>query len=253
MVSAYGRRAAFERVADALRERIIRGELAPGDQLPSYSQLEAEYGVAVTTAQRAIRTLKAEGLVEGRPGKGNYVRQERQMVTISASYVKPAVDGKWAGWKATAREQGMDGSQTLDEVVEVDPPTEVADALRLTDGERAIVRRRTMFLDGRPVQLADSYFALGVAAGTALARDEKVLRGIPSLLDEMGYATAECEEYVTARMPTTDEANALALSVGVPVIEQLRVTKTAGDVPIQCEVFLLAADRHRLKYVLPGC
>ncbi|WUH94511.1 GntR family transcriptional regulator [Streptomyces sp. NBC_00433] len=252
MVSRYDRRAAFEQVADALRDRIARGEYEPGSQLPSYTQLESEYGVAITTAQRAIRTLKAEGLIEGQRGKGNFVRRERPVVTIPASYIAPA-DGKWHGWRATARLHGMDGSQTLDEVTEGDPPTPVADALRLEDGELVVVRRRTMYLDGKPVQLADSYYAAELARGTLLARNEKIPRGTPALLDEMGYKTAECEEFVTARMPTTGEAEALKLGPGVPVIEMVRVTKAENDVPVQCEVFVLAADRHRLKYVLPNC
>lgn len=252
MVSKYDRRAAFEQVADALRDRIARGEFAPGDQLPSYTQLEAEYSVAITTAQRAIRTLKAEGLVESQRGKGNFVRRERPVVTLSASYIA-AADGKWQGWRAAAREQGMDGSQTLDAVTEVEPPAVVADALRLDDDERVVVRRRTMYLDGRAVQLADSYYAAELARDTPLARNEKILRGTPALLDEMGYKTAECEEFVTARMPSAQEAGALSLGAGVPVIEMVRVTKAANDLPVQCEVFILASDRHRLKYVLPNC
>lgn len=252
MVSKYDRRAAFEQVSDALRDRITRGEFTPGDQLPSYTQLESEYGVAITTAQRAIRTLKAEGLVESQRGKGNFVRRGRPVVTLSASYVVPT-DGKWMGWRETARQQGMDGSQTLDEVTFVDPPDVVADALRLEEGQQAVVRRRTMLLDGKAVQLADSYYAADLARDTPLAINEKIKIGTPALLDGMGFKTTECEEFVTARMPSAREADLLHLGAGVPVIEMVRVTKVANDLPVQCEVFVLAADRHRLKYVLPTC
>ena len=252
MASEYGRRAAFEQVSDALRDRITRGEFGPGDQLPSYRQLKSEYGVAITTAQRAIRTLKAEGLVEGQPGRGNFVRHERPVVTLSASYIAPS-DGKWMGWREAARQQGMDGSQTLDEVAFVDPPGAVADALRLDEGQQAVVRRRTMFLDGKAVQLADSYYAGELARGTALAVNAKVKIGTAALLDGMGFKTIECEEFVAARMPSARESDLLHLGAGVPVIEMIRVTKAANDLPVQCEIFVLAADRHRLKYVLPGC
>lgn len=253
MVSRYDRRPAFGQVADALRQRIISGDLAPGDQLPSFSQIQEQYGVAVTTAQRAIRALKEEGLIEGHPGKGNFVRQERKIVTLSASYVKPDEGGKWTSWRAAAREQGMEGTQTIDEVADVEPPHQVADALRLPDGGRAIVRRRTMYLDGKPVQLADTYFPPEIAEGTPLARPEKVRGGVAALLDEMGYRTAECDEFVSARMPLGREVRSLDLKEGVPVIELFRVTKAAADAPVQCEVFVLAADRHRLRYSLPGC
>lgn len=253
MVSRYDRRPAFEQVADALRERITGGEFAPGDQLPSYSQIEAEYGVAVTTAQRAIRTLKAEGLVEGHAGKGNYVRQERKIVTLSASFVKPDVNGTWTTWRAAAAEQGLKGSQSIDEATQVAPPSEVADALRLPDGELAVVRRRTMYLNGEPVQLADSYFPVGIAEGTALARAERIPRGASALMAELGHRVVECDEFVAARMPTAREVQALSIKEGVPVIEIFRVSKAAEGRPVECEIFVLSADRHRLKYSLPGC
>jgi DNA-binding GntR family transcriptional regulator len=54
----------YLRVADALRERLDRGEWLPGEQLPSARQLGAEYGVNPSTAARAVRVLADEGRVE---------------------------------------------------------------------------------------------------------------------------------------------------------------------------------------------
>jgi GntR family transcriptional regulator len=50
-------------VADALRERLDRGEWLPGEQLPSAVTLGAEYGVSASTAAKAVRVLAAEGRV----------------------------------------------------------------------------------------------------------------------------------------------------------------------------------------------
>ncbi|MEO3929963.1 winged helix-turn-helix domain-containing protein [Micromonosporaceae bacterium B7E4] len=64
----------YERVADAIREQIRSGQLKPGDKLPSISQLEKQYAVSYGSIRGAMLVLKAEGLVEGRPGDGVYVR-----------------------------------------------------------------------------------------------------------------------------------------------------------------------------------
>lgn len=64
----------YEQVAAELREAIQRGDLAPGDRLPSFAELREHFGVTVTTAQRALRVLKDAGLVEGRKGSGVYVK-----------------------------------------------------------------------------------------------------------------------------------------------------------------------------------
>jgi GntR family transcriptional regulator len=57
-----------------LRDRIESGELAPGSRLPSLVDLAQAYGVAVTTAQKALGQLKTEGLVITSP-MGTFVRK----------------------------------------------------------------------------------------------------------------------------------------------------------------------------------
>jgi DNA-binding FadR family transcriptional regulator len=66
-------RFASHRLADVLRTEIISGACPPGSRIPSYRQLRNAHGVALNTAQAAIRMLAAEGLVEIRPARGAYV------------------------------------------------------------------------------------------------------------------------------------------------------------------------------------
>lgn len=58
-----GRRPAYQIVAEALRARILSGELTPGTRLPSDTELRAEFGVGQSTIREAIRTLASENLV----------------------------------------------------------------------------------------------------------------------------------------------------------------------------------------------
>jgi DNA-binding FadR family transcriptional regulator len=67
-------RFASRRLASGLRTGIISGARPPGSQMPSYRQLRDAHGIALNTAQAAIRLLAAEGLVEIRPARGAYVR-----------------------------------------------------------------------------------------------------------------------------------------------------------------------------------
>ena len=65
----------YRQVAAFLRERIESGELAPGRRLPSIADLVQDYGIARTTAAKALRVLIDEGLAEVSPGMGTYVRK----------------------------------------------------------------------------------------------------------------------------------------------------------------------------------
>lgn len=65
---------ASQRIADQIREKIRRGELRPGDRLPSARQLVSEYGVALATATRVLAVLQRERLARAIPGVGTVVR-----------------------------------------------------------------------------------------------------------------------------------------------------------------------------------
>ena len=64
----------YLRIANDLRSQIERGELRPGEQVPSVTQLAETYSVSRGTARRALDMLKQWGLTEGVAGWGTFVK-----------------------------------------------------------------------------------------------------------------------------------------------------------------------------------
>jgi len=62
-------------IAAWLRARIESGELQPGRKIPSETDIMGETGVARTTARRAVKVLRDEGLVITYGGRGSYVSE----------------------------------------------------------------------------------------------------------------------------------------------------------------------------------
>ena len=59
-----------EQVAAEIRRAIAEGEARPGERLPPARDLAAVIGVNTNTVFRALRTLRDEGLLEFRRGRG---------------------------------------------------------------------------------------------------------------------------------------------------------------------------------------
>ena len=59
-----------EQVAAEIRRAIADGEAKPGERLPPAKDLAAVTGVNTNTVLRALRTLREEGLLEFRRGRG---------------------------------------------------------------------------------------------------------------------------------------------------------------------------------------
>ncbi len=65
-----------EEIADQLLLMILRGQICPGDRLPSETELMDQLGVGRSSVREAIRSLSVMGLVDVRQGGGVFVRND---------------------------------------------------------------------------------------------------------------------------------------------------------------------------------
>jgi GntR family transcriptional repressor for pyruvate dehydrogenase complex len=63
VIAGRGSVPAYQVLADALRARILTGELRPGEKLPTEPELSAQYGVSRSTVREALRVLASQNLV----------------------------------------------------------------------------------------------------------------------------------------------------------------------------------------------
>jgi len=75
-------------VVQVLRQMILEGEVGPGEFLPSRKVLASRLGVGVSTIHQAIQALTAVGLLESRPGRGTWVREDALETLIHPSAVE---------------------------------------------------------------------------------------------------------------------------------------------------------------------
>src|SRR3954469_21137546 len=68
-------RPAYEQVKGWIRQHIASGEWKPGDVVPSEASLMERFAISRMTANRALRELSTEGLVNRVQGSGTRVAQ----------------------------------------------------------------------------------------------------------------------------------------------------------------------------------
>jgi DNA-binding GntR family transcriptional regulator len=61
----------YQQISEIIRSRVTT--LSPGDPVASEAEIQREFGVARTTARRAVRVLRDEGLIHTVQGGGTFV------------------------------------------------------------------------------------------------------------------------------------------------------------------------------------
>jgi GntR family transcriptional regulator len=246
-------RPVFRQIADWLRSQITSGQLGPGAQLPSESELVGLFATTRTTARQGLGVLKSEGLIVSEHGRGAFVR--RPPTVRRLAHDRFARRHRKQGKAAFAAEAEAGGFQADVEVLRVGrdkAAPEIARRLGLRSGAAVLVRHRRYLADGQPVELATSYIPWAYAAGTAMVQNNTGPGGIYARLEESGHRLGRFTEEVTARMPTPEETRALRLDVGVPVIALVRTAIDDSGTAVEVCDTVMAADRFVLEYELPA-
>ena len=84
----------YRQLFQQLRERIVSGQLAPDEQLPSVRDFSAELRINLLTVAKVYQLLESEGLAETRRGLGTFVigGQKTRSLTEKRKLITDAVE-----------------------------------------------------------------------------------------------------------------------------------------------------------------
>lgn len=243
----------YSQIADHLRSAIERGELAPGQRLPTEQQLMQLHDVSRNTVRLALGALTNEGLISSSQGSGSFVRERAPLQYFASRTDSHARRDQLTkdAFLSDAEEQGRTGRIDLDvAIVRADP--EFATRLQLDDNAIAVARRRVQYCDDQPYALADSYFPYELVRDTPIAQPDNIPQGANKVLDDLGRVQVRFRDEITTRMPTTDEARRLNIGPGTPVAQHLRTAYDHNDCPVRLAATILPGDRYVVVYDVDG-
>lgn len=202
----------YMQVIAHIKSQIERGDLGPGDMIPSDRQLAADWGISRATAQKVVTALRAEGLVESEYGVGTRVR--RQVPTVQhggTRFRRMLTIGR-------ATREGERSEILGSELTTA--PDDVAAALGLDPGAHAVRRRRRFLDDSGVTAISTSWLAGALAeAVPALLSAEPIPGGtLTAVIEATGRQPGTVTDSATARLLTVEEAEALGLDLPQAVL-----------------------------------
>ena len=103
----------YRQIEQELRERIHRGQILPGETLPSIRELTKEFEVNHLTVRQAIRILGEEGIVVSSQGRGTYVRRDirtaAKLALVLPNLANSLPDAIARGVRSVMDEHGIGG------------------------------------------------------------------------------------------------------------------------------------------------
>ncbi len=225
-------RVGYNEIAAHYRRLINDGELLPGQTLPSMRDVCDEFGVSITTANRAFRLLKDEGLTVAQPGVGTVVANGiRRSLITGAQRIERL--------RRTGREYGPGETSTNHSAAVLscrDP--EWATELEIDPGDEVVVRRRTFRRHGVPTSFGISAINLRAKAVVPEITQQGQLKPFWQTLyrERTGKEINRSPERRIARFAQPDELELLEVDVpsyaAVPVLV-LRVLFHDDEGPIE--------------------
>jgi DNA-binding GntR family transcriptional regulator len=231
----------FVQIANNIRDRILRGELRPGDEVPSERQIAGEWSVARPTASRAMQLLRSQGLVESRQGSGSFVREQQ--------LVRRARD-RYAQARGSGAVYPVGESAEIVQARLVKAPAHIAEALTLPAGTKALKRRRITNDPDGPVELSTSWFSEETAAAAPrLLQRARILEGTLAYVEACtGRRAMVAADRVGARLASADEATALRLPEPSAVLVVLHVAFDRNQQPLEVAEAVFPPGRWTLQH-----
>jgi GntR family transcriptional regulator len=230
----------YQQLADLLRGRIKRGELARGDRIPSEAELGHSYGISRITVRQALSELEREGLLERVPGKGTFVPQ-------TAGRVERMVEltGFGENMKKLGRNVGYATLRAREESV----PLEVADRLR-TPEARAFVVDRVLLADGVPVGAHLSFLPPWMVERAPVGAFSKRALDHGSLyaaMEKAGAVLHRAEETVEPALAGAEDAERLGVEEGALLLRVMRTVYDPDDRTLEHVVITYRPDTYTFR------
>jgi GntR family transcriptional regulator len=221
-------------VKRSLLNAIESGHCAPGETLPSETEIAGAMGVSIGTLRRAVDELAAEHILVRRQGRGTFVATHHTDRFLFQFFHVERSDG--------LREAPFVDLVSFERVRADDEP---AQALHLRQGDPVIQIENRLQLQG----MAVIYDRLTLPSALFKGLTEKRFRERPGTIyqlyqSDFGISVLSARERARAIAADRHAVRVLKLPLGQPVMQVRRTALTFGERPVEHRISIINTTHH---------
>src|SRR5579872_970421 len=228
----------YEQIVDQVRTLIKGGEIHEGEIFCSEGEVARTLGISKMPVRQAFQKLRSEGLLIMAKGKRPIVGSGRV----------PWDFQQLRGFSEEMRRRGLVPSARLLSLSVEDPELEVAQALKLSPGEKVYLARRLRFVNGEPVAVVTSFLPARIFGG--IEKQDLENQSLYAIFERVYKRKLQwAEEIIGAMIAGAEEAGVLQTSPGSALLVIRETTYDLQSVAIEYSLSLLQADRYTASVI----
>jgi GntR family transcriptional regulator len=221
-------------VKRSLLNAIETGTCAPGETLPSETEIAGAMGVSIGTLRRAVDELAAEHILVRRQGRGTFVATHN-------------TDRFLFQFFHVERRGGLREAPVVDLVSfeRLRADEEPAEALQLRAGDPVIQIENRLLLQGSAVVYDKLTLPSGLFKGLTEKRYRERTGSIYQFYQsDFGISVLRAQERARATTADRQAARVLSMSIGQAVMQVQRIALTFGDRPVEHRISIINTAHH---------
>ena len=227
-------------VKRSLLSAIEAGRWAPGDTLPSETEIAGAMGVSIGTLRRAVDELAAEHILVRRQGRGTFVATHTADRFLFQFFHVERGDG--------LREAPVVELVAFERTRADDGP---AEALQLRPGEPVFQIENRLKLQGRAVVYDRLTLPALLFKGLTEKRFRERAGGVYQFYQsDFGISVLRADERARATSADRHAVRVLGVAAGQSVMQVRRTALTFGDRPVEHRVSVIDTTHHDYVHLL---
>lgn len=228
----------YVQIVDHVRELIKKNKLSEGQTFCSEGEIAQALKISKMPVRQAFQKLRSEGLLVIAKGKRPVVGSVRMPWNFQ----------QLRGFSEEMRRRGLSPSAKVLNIGLEEPDLDVAQALKLTPGERVYRIRRLRSVNDEPVAVVMSYLPARIFVG--IDRQDLEKQSLYSVFEQTYKRKLQwAEEVIGAVVAGQEEAEILHASVGSGLLIIRETTYDSQNVAIEYSVSLLRGDRYTASVI----